>query len=159
MHKAIASRSPKQTQNIARELAAQAQPGDVFCLCGQLGAGKTAFSQGFAQGLGITAHVNSPTFALLQTYEEGRLPLYHFDLYRLEENGQISPEALEDIGLPEYLEAGGVTLVEWANLAPKDTFPAAYWVTLERDATQGDAFRKIEVSADKNPLTENHMGA
>ena len=93
------SGSIEDTQDFAAKMAAQAKPGDIICLCGEMGAGKTAFAQGFAQGLGVKGHVNSPTFTIMQIYEDGRLPMYHFDLYRLEDS------ALDDLcnlGFDEY---------------------------------------------------------
>ena len=102
------------------ELAIQAFPGQVWTLSGELGAGKTVFTQGFAKGLGLTEPVSSPTFTILQIYEEGRLPMYHFDLYRIGD-----PEELFEIGCEEYFYGQGVCLIEWADLIeeilPEDT--------------------------------------
>ncbi|MGE6631554.1 tRNA (adenosine(37)-N6)-threonylcarbamoyltransferase complex ATPase subunit type 1 TsaE [Bacillus sp. NPDC077027] len=101
--------SAEETKRIASKVAALAKPGDVLTLEGDLGAGKTTFTKGFAQGLGITRIVNSPTFTIIKEYTDGRLPLYHMDVYRME-------DAEEDIGLEEYFEGQGVCLVEWAHL-------------------------------------------
>ena len=132
------SNSPEDTMAFAEKLAQQAKPGDIICLSGPMGAGKTAFAQGYARGLGFDGYVNSPTFTLMQIYEGGRIPLYHFDLYRLE--GQ--PEALDDIGFLDYLEttdgwsvadgcpAASVSLIEWPEYAG-DIIPAdAIWVKI-----------------------------
>ncbi|MDE3076893.1 MAG: tRNA (adenosine(37)-N6)-threonylcarbamoyltransferase complex ATPase subunit type 1 TsaE, partial [Chloroflexota bacterium] len=106
------SGSVEATRALGRRLGERAQPGDVFLLVGQLGAGKTAFTQGLAAGLGVSAAVNSPTFVLLKEYE-GRLKLYHFDLYRL-----TNPEPTLTQEWAELLHGGGVSVVEWADLAP-----------------------------------------
>ena len=106
----IISHSPRETFELGVEAAARLGPRDVLALAGDLGAGKTHFIQGVARGLGIDAEVTSPTFTLIHEYRGGRLPLYHFDFYRLE-SGE---EALE-IGLEEYLEDNGVTAIEWAD--------------------------------------------
>ena len=115
------SRSEDETEEIAAGMAHDARPGDVYALEGDLGAGKTVFARGFARGLGVPDHtrVVSPTYTLMQIYEGGRMPLYHFDMYRLSD----SSEAL-DAGFDEYLYGSGVSLVEWASrigdLLPKD---------------------------------------
>ena len=104
--------SEEETLELARKLAADAREGDVFALNGDLGAGKTVFARGFAQGLGIDAPVTSPTFTILQVYEEGRLPLYHFDIYRISDIME-----LYDVGFDEYLVGQGVCVIEWADMA------------------------------------------
>jgi len=129
------SRSSEETMAFAENMAASAEAGDIICLCGPLGAGKTAYAKGFARGLGIESHINSPTFTLMQVYINGRLPLYHFDLYRLMESlgedAQIDPDTLEGIGFFEYLEADGVCLIEWAEYA-KDVIPdGAHWLEIK----------------------------
>ena len=105
-----------------------------------LGTGKTVFSQGFAAGLGIKEAVNSPTFTIVCEYEEGRLPLYHFDVYRIEE-----PEEMEEIGYEEYFYGQGVCLVEWASLVEEIIPPEAVWITIEKDLDKGFDYRKITV--------------
>lgn len=107
-----------ETKRIAAALATLVMPGDVLTLEGDLGAGKTTFSKGFAEGLGITRIVNSPTFTIIKEYTDGRLPLYHMDVYRME-------DAEEDIGLGEYFEREGVCLVEWAHLI-EPQLPSSY---------------------------------
>ena len=104
--------SEEETLALARRLAQDAKPGDVFALNGQLGAGKTVFARGFAQGLGIDAHITSPTFTILQVYEDGRLPFYHFDIYRISDIME-----LYDVGFEEYLSGQGVSMIEWADMA------------------------------------------
>ncbi|ATH71215.1 MULTISPECIES: tRNA (adenosine(37)-N6)-threonylcarbamoyltransferase complex ATPase subunit type 1 TsaE [Bacillus] len=107
-----------ETKRIAAALATLVKPSDVLTLEGDLGAGKTTFSKGFAEGLGITRIVNSPTFTIIKEYTDGRLPLYHMDVYRME-------DAEEDIGLVEYFEGEGVCLVEWAHLI-EPQLPSSY---------------------------------
>jgi tRNA threonylcarbamoyladenosine biosynthesis protein TsaE len=102
------SEQPEQTRDFAKRLAVLLQPGDVIALEGDLGAGKTTFTKGLAEGLGITRNVNSPTFTIIKEYQ-GRIPLYHMDVYRVE-------DAFEDLGFEEYFEGNGVTVVEWAHL-------------------------------------------
>lgn len=105
------SKSLEDTDRIAKELASEAEPGTVIAFDAPMGAGKTTFSKAFAKGLGITETVNSPTFTILNIYEGGRLPLYHFDAYRIED-----PEEMEEIGFDEYLFGQGVCLIEWAEI-------------------------------------------
>jgi len=130
------SHSPEETFDFGSGLAASLKKGAVLALSGDLGAGKTHLVKGIAQGLGIDADVTSPTFTLIHEYAGGRLPLYHIDLYRLDE----AEEALK-IGLDEYLESSGVTVIEWADkfaeLIPAD----ARWIKLR--ALDGD-LREIE---------------
>ena len=102
--------SVEETRELAESVAALARPGDVLVLAGDLGAGKTAFVQGFGRGLGVQERITSPTFTLVHVYDDGRLPVHHLDVYRLD---QLS-EAL-DLGLPEMLDEGGVVLIEWGD--------------------------------------------
>ena len=129
--------SLEETMDIAAKMAQQAKAGDIICLSGTLGAGKTAFAKGFAKGLGVKGYVNSPTFTLMQVYddESSKLPLYHFDLYRLaeqlNEETQIDEDTLDDIGFFEYLGDDGVCLIEWAEFA-RDLIPkTADWINIE----------------------------
>jgi tRNA threonylcarbamoyladenosine biosynthesis protein TsaE len=134
------SNSPEETFRVGRMLAEDAQAGEVYALVGDLGVGKTVFTKGFAEGLGIDESVNSPTFTILQIYEEGRLPLYHFDVYRIEE-----PEEMEEIGFDEYIDGDGVCLIEWAGrieeLLPEDVIV----VFIEKDLEKGLDYRRITV--------------
>ena len=104
--------SPDETYELGVKMGQEALPGQIYTLDGDLGAGKTVFAKGFAEGLGVTEIVNSPTFTILQTYESGRLPLYHFDVYRIAE-----PEEMDEIGYEDCFYGNGVTLVEWAELS------------------------------------------
>jgi tRNA threonylcarbamoyladenosine biosynthesis protein TsaE len=108
------SNSEEETDRFARRLAEKLTPGDVIALEGDLGAGKTAFTKGLANGLGVTKTVNSPTFTIIKEYK-GRLPLYHMDVYRVSDDS-------EDLGFDEYFYGEGVTVVEWAHLI-KDQLP------------------------------------
>ena len=107
----IETRSPEETFAVGKSLGEKAFPGQVLTLIGDLGVGKTVFTQGLAEGLGIEEPVNSPTFTIVQVYEEGRLPFYHFDVYRI---GDI--EEMDEVGFEEYVMGEGVSLIEWANL-------------------------------------------
>lgn len=131
----------EDTFQIGLELAKQAEPGDVFCLVGDLGVGKTVFSQGFGAGIGIEEPINSPTFTIVQVYEEGKLPFYHFDVYRIAEE-----EELFEIGFDEMVEGDGVSLIEWANLIP-GSLPAHYKeIRIEKDLEQGFDYRRITIT-------------
>ena len=130
----------EETFEVGMRLAKEAKAGDIYCLDGDLGTGKTVFSQGFAAGLGIKEAVNSPTFTIVCEYEEGRLPLYHFDVYRIEE-----PEEMEEIGYEEYFYGQGVCLVEWASLVEEIIPPEAVWITIEKDLDKVFDYRKITV--------------
>ena len=132
--------SPEDTFRLGEEIGRNASPGEVYTLTGDLGVGKTVFTQGVAAGLGIAGPVNSPTFTILQIYEEGRLPLYHFDVYRI---GDV--EEMEEIGCDDYFYGNGVCLIEWAELIeeilPKDRISA----TIEKDLDKGFDYRRITV--------------
>ena len=132
--------SEQETRALAAEMAGQAKPGEVYALTGGLGVGKTAFTKGFAEGLHIKDMVNSPTFTILQEYEGGRLPLYHFDVYRIEE-----AEELFEVGFEEYLNGDGVSLVEWADLVPELMPPETRWIVMEKDFARGEDYRRITV--------------
>ena len=139
--------SPEETRALGEKLARVLCPGDVLCLWGDLGAGKSELTRGIAAGLGVTAPVTSPSFTIMNVYEEGRLPLYHFDWYRLE-----SSEELYEMGMDEYLGGDGVAVVEWPGICPDAMPDTRLDVTLtpvsetEREITltpRGD-FRKID---------------
>lgn len=130
--------SSEDTFNIAKGIGEKAEKGNVFCLIGDLGVGKTLFSQGFAKGLGIKDNVNSPTFTIVQEYNDGRMPLYHFDVYRIEE-----PDEMEEIGFSEFVYGEGVCLIEWADLI-SDILPERYTrVTIQKDLEKGLDYRSI----------------
>ena len=130
----------EETFEVGMRLAKEAKAGDIYCLDGDLGTGKTVFSQGFAAGLGIKEAVNSPTFTIVCEYEEGRLPLYHFDVYRI---GDI--EEMDEIGFEDYVYGDGVSLIEWANLIDEILPANRTEITIEKDLEQGFDFRRITV--------------
>lgn len=130
----------KDTFRIGKKLGEQARRGQVVCLEGDLGVGKTVFTQGFALGIGIDENINSPTFTIVQEYESGRIPFYHFDVYRI-----WDVEEMDEIGFEEYLYGDGVCLIEWANLI-QEILPANYTkVMIEKDLERGFDYRKITV--------------
>ena len=134
------SNTPQETFELGKRLGAEAKPGQVYCLDGDLGVGKTVFTQGFARGLGITGPVNSPTFTIVQQYEEGRLPLYHFDVYRI---GDISE--MDEIGYEDCFYGSGVSLIEWSELIEELLPERAVHVTIEKVLERGFDFRRIRV--------------
>lgn len=136
----IETRSPEETFELGKKIGEAAKPGQVYTLNGDLGVGKTVFTQGVAAGLGITEPVSSPTFTIVQVYEEGRLPFYHFDVYRI---GDI--EEMEEIGYDDYFFGEGICLIEWAELI-RDILPEKrIEITIEKDLTQGFDYRRITV--------------
>ena len=134
----IETRSPEETFALGEKLGREAKPGQIYTLNGDLGTGKTVFTQGFAAGLGITEPVNSPTFTILQVYEEGRMPFYHFDVYRI---GDV--EEMDEIGYEDCFYGEGVCLIEWAELIEEILPEKVIVVTIEKDLEQGFDYRKI----------------
>lgn len=132
--------SEQETLELGRKLAQEAQPGQIFSLIGDLGVGKTIFTKGMAEGLGITEPVSSPTFTIVQVYEEGRMPFYHFDVYRIGD-----PEEMEEIGYEDYFYGEGICLVEWANLIEELMPESAICVRIEKDLTHGFDYRRITI--------------
>ena len=140
--KIIETHSPEETFSFARRIGEKAQQGEVFVLTGDLGAGKTVFTQGFAAGLAITEPVNSPTFTILQIYEGGRCPLYHFDVYRI-----ADVEEMDEIGYEDCFYGDGVCLIEWADLI-EEILPEKYRkVTIEKDLEKGFDYRRITIES------------
>ncbi|WP_078415071.1 tRNA (adenosine(37)-N6)-threonylcarbamoyltransferase complex ATPase subunit type 1 TsaE [Priestia abyssalis] len=129
--------SPEETMAIASKLARLLHPRDVLLLEGDLGAGKTTFTKGLAKGLGITRNVNSPTFTIIKEYKGGRLPLYHMDVYRLD-------DSFEDLGFDEYFEGDGVTVVEWAHLIQEQLPVQLLQINLYHEE---EAARRLELKA------------
>lgn len=137
------STSSKMTFDFAKKIGENLKRGDVLCLDGDLGVGKTVFTKGVAAGLGIKDDVSSPTFTLIQEYYGGRLPLYHFDVYRID-----GPWDMDDLGYEEYFYGEGVCLVEWGSMI-KELFPEnTIYVRIEKDLEKGFDYRKITVSKD-----------
>ncbi len=134
------SHSREETIKFAADMAAKAEPGEVFTLTGDLGVGKTVFAKGFAKGLGVTEPVTSPTFTIVQEYLSGRLPFYHFDVYRIGD-----PDEMEETGFYDYLDRSGVVLIEWAELI-EDILPSPRTaIKLEKDLDGDDDYRLITV--------------
>uniref|UniRef100_UPI004026D6B3 tRNA (adenosine(37)-N6)-threonylcarbamoyltransferase complex ATPase subunit type 1 TsaE n=1 Tax=Eshraghiella crossota TaxID=45851 RepID=UPI004026D6B3 len=137
------STSSQMTFEFAKKIGEKLKSGDVLCLDGDLGVGKTVFTKGVAAGLGIKDDVSSPTFTLIQEYYGGRLPLYHFDVYRID-----GPWDMDDLGYDEYFYGEGVCLVEWGSMI-KELFPEnTIYVRIEKDLEKGFDYRKITVSKD-----------
>lgn len=136
----IESNSAEDTFALGKQCGQKAVAGQVYCLYGDLGVGKTVFTQGFAAGLGIKGPVSSPTFTILQVYDEGRLPFYHFDVYRISD-----PEEMYEIGFEEYIEGEGVCFIEWANLI-EELLPEQYTeIHIDKDLSKGFDYRLITV--------------
>jgi len=131
--------SQDNTEEFGRKMGQAATAGEVYCLIGDLGAGKTAFARGFARGLGVLDDITSPTFAIVNEYS-GRLALSHFDVYRINDVTEM-----EDTGYEDYFYGDGVTLVEWADMVEELWPPGAVVVRIERDAAGDDDFRRIVV--------------
>lgn len=129
--------SVNQTQTIAKQMAPLLEAGDIILLDGDLGAGKTTFTKGLAEGLGIHRNIKSPTFTIIREYQQGRLPLYHMDVYRLEETGG------DDLGLEEYFEGDGVSVVEWSQFVG-DEIPTEHLVIHLNKDDQNDDVRYLE---------------
>ena len=138
MEKIIESNKEQDTYDLGYELGQHAKPGQVFTLVGDLGVGKTVFTKGLAAGLGITEPVSSPTFTIVQVYDEGRLPFYHFDVYRI---GDV--EEVEEIGFDEYIFGEGVCLIEWADLIRELLPEHTGRIVIEKDLEKGFDYRRI----------------
>ncbi len=136
----IETHDPEETFEVGRTIGMNAKPGQIYTLTGDLGVGKTVFTQGVAAGLGITEPVNSPTFTIIQEYEDGRLPFYHFDVYRI---GDI--EEMEEIGYDDYFFGQGICLIEWAELIEEILPEKRIEVTIEKDLEKGFEYRKITI--------------
>ena len=138
--KIIESFSAEDTLNLGREMGRDAQPGDVYTLVGDLGVGKTVLTQGIAEGLEIEEAICSPTFTIVQVYEEGRMPVYHFDVYRI---GDV--EEMDEIGYEDYFYGEGLCMIEWANLIEEILPSKRKEITIEKDLEKGFDYRKITI--------------
>lgn len=134
------SYSEKDTFEFAQSLAAKSQKGDIYALIGDLGVGKTAFTKGFAQGLGVKEPIVSPTFTFVQVYDDGSMPLYHFDVYRIGD-----PSEMDEIGYEDYFYGDGVSIMEWADLVPEILPEETITVKIEKDLSRGVDYRRITV--------------
>ena len=135
--------SAEETFRLAESIGKNARAGQVYALDGDLGAGKTVFCQGFAEGLGVRELVNSPTFTIVQEYTTGRLPLYHFDVYRIEE-----PEEMEEIGADEYFFGDGICLIEWAERIRELLPDGTVWIRIEKIPEEGPDIRLVTIRDD-----------
>lgn len=140
----IESFSEEETFQLGKQIGKEARKKDVFALLGDLGVGKTVFTKGVAAGLGILEPVNSPTFTIVQEYEGGRLPFYHFDVYRI---GDV--EEMEEIGYEDYFYGQGVSFVEWANLIEEIMPENTTWITIEKNLEKGFDYRKIVIQRER----------
>ncbi len=136
----IESFTTEDTFELGKQMGEAAKGGQVFCLNGDLGVGKTVFTQGFAKGLGIKEPISSPTFTIIQVYEEGRLPLYHFDVYRIADISEM-----DEIGYEDYFYGEGVCLIEWADLIRELLPESITCITIEKALDKGFNYRKITV--------------
>lgn len=130
--------TPEETFKLGKQLGENAKPGEIYTLSGNLGVGKTIFTQGIAAGLGIKQQVNSPTFTIMQIYEDGRMPLYHFDVYRI---GDI--EEMYEIGCEEYFYGEGLCIIEWAERIAELIPNEAEKITIKKDLEKGFDYRQI----------------
>ncbi len=142
----IETNSAEETFAFARQLGACAQAGALFTLTGDLGVGKTVFAQGLAAGLDITEAISSPTFTILQIYDEGRLPFYHFDVYRI-----ADPQEMDEIGYEDYFYGDGVCLVEWAELIGELLPEKRTQILIEKDLEKGFDYRRITMEEVNQP--------
>lgn len=132
--------SAEETYEFGKKLGKEALPGQVYTLNGDLGVGKTVFTQGVADGLGIKEPVNSPTFTIVQVYEDGRIPFYHFDVYRI---GDV--EEMEEIGYQDYFYGDGLCIIEWAQLISEIIPDNAKHIVITKDLEKGFDYRRIEI--------------
>ena len=132
--------SEEMTYDIGKELGEKSVNGEIICLEGDLGVGKTIFTKGFAKGLGIEENIDSPTFTIVQEYTEGRIPLYHFDVYRI---GDISE--MDEIGYEDYFFGDGVCLIEWASRIDELIPDSAMHITIAKDLSKGFEYRRVVV--------------
>ncbi|MEE1191648.1 MAG: tRNA (adenosine(37)-N6)-threonylcarbamoyltransferase complex ATPase subunit type 1 TsaE [Blautia sp.] len=136
----IETNSAEETFRLGEKLGHLAIPGQIYTLNGDLGVGKTVFTQGVASGLGIKEPVNSPTFTIVQEYEDGRMPFYHFDVYRI---GDL--EEMEEIGYDDYFFGNGICLIEWAELIQELLPETIISITIEKEPEKGFDYRKITI--------------
>ncbi|GMQ60146.1 tRNA (adenosine(37)-N6)-threonylcarbamoyltransferase complex ATPase subunit type 1 TsaE [Vallitalea sediminicola] len=137
--------SAEETKKIGKELGQDAKKGQIYCLIGDLGVGKTVFTKGFAEGLGIHEHITSPTFTIVNEYDTDKLRFNHFDVYRIDD-----PDEMYEIGYEEYFYNDGVCLIEWANLIEEIIPEEAIWINIEKDLDIGLDYRKITIAGGIN---------
>lgn len=144
----IETNSEKETFESGYSIGKGAKPGEIYALSGDLGVGKTVFTKGVAAGLEVGEQVNSPTFTIVQVYESGKMPFYHFDVYRIGD-----PEEMDEIGYEDYFYGKGLCLVEWADLIPELMPEETRWVAIQKDLEKGFDYRRITIS-DKPVINE-----
>jgi len=127
--------------SIGNEIGCNAKKGEIYCLVGNLGVGKTVFTKGFAAGIGIQEHITSPTFTIVNQYEGPKMPFYHFDVYRIQDI-----EEMEEIGYEEYFFGEGVCFIEWANFINEIIPEEAIWIYIDKDLSKGEDYREIAVN-------------
>lgn len=132
--------SAEETAALGKKMGQEAKPGEVYTLIGELGVGKTVLTQGLAEGLEITEPICSPTFTIVQEYDTGRMPFYHFDVYRI-----ADIEEMDEIGYEDYFYGDGLTMIEWANLIEEILPPGYRQITIEKDLEKGFDYRKIVI--------------
>ncbi|QUH30198.1 tRNA (adenosine(37)-N6)-threonylcarbamoyltransferase complex ATPase subunit type 1 TsaE [Vallitalea guaymasensis] len=137
--------SAEETKKIGKELGQDAKKGQIYCLMGDLGVGKTVFTKGFAEGLGIDEHITSPTFTIVNEYHTDKLNFNHFDVYRIDD-----PDEMYEIGYEEYFYNDGVCLIEWANLIEEIIPEEAIWINIEKDLDKGLDYRQITIAGGIN---------
>lgn len=137
----IETAGEKETWQLGYEMGQAAKAGDVYTLIGDLGVGKTVFTKGVAAGLGILAPVNSPTFTIVQEYEDGRIPFYHFDVYRIGDTSEM-----DEIGYEDYIYGQGLSMIEWANLIEEILPEERTEIVIEKDLEKGFDYRKITIT-------------
>lgn len=140
----IDSFDSEDTFNLGVSLGKKAEAGEIFCINGDLGVGKTVFTQGFAQGMGINEPVNSPTFTILQEYQGGRLPLYHFDVYRIADATEM-----DEIGYEDYFYGHGVCLIEWSDLIEEILPRDVTIITIDKNLDKGFNYRRIKIQTQR----------
>ena len=139
MNERMETNNPEATEALGEKLGREARAGQIYCLSGDLGVGKTVFTKGFAKGLGITEHVTSPTFAIVNEYE-GRLPLYHFDVYRIS-----CEEEMEDTGYEEYFYGDGVCIVEWGLMIEELLPDDCIFIEITKNTEKGFDYRRVSI--------------
>ena len=148
----IETTNQKETLTVGEQLGKKAERGTVICVDGDLGVGKTVLAQGIAKGLGVNEPVVSPTFTIVQEYHDGRIPFYHFDVYRIED-----PDEVYEIGFEEYFYGDGVCMVEWSELIAELLPPESIHITIRKDLKQGPDHRMITIEGiEKSWLSDNH---
>ncbi|SDY13579.1 tRNA (adenosine(37)-N6)-threonylcarbamoyltransferase complex ATPase subunit type 1 TsaE [Lachnobacterium bovis] len=137
----IETNSAEETFELGKKIGEKAKKGEVYTLIGDLGVGKTVFTQGLAKGLEIEEPINSPTFTIVQEYDDGRMPFYHFDVYRI---GDV--EEMEEIGYEDYFYGEGLTMIEWSNLIEEILPEHRKEIIIEKDLEKGFDYRKITIN-------------